>query len=310
MADQRETGAPLRRPDAIRAGASDWDLRHRHVALFRGVHIDGSAPITLRLRIDAALLVVAPGSYVSHHTAALLWGGIVPDHADVHITSPRNRTRRTGIAAHRTKAAQQVVDWRGLRLTSAAQTFLDLAQLLGLVDLVALGDSLVKAGRTSTAELIGVAAGAAGPHSRPARRAAALVRAGVDSAMETRVRLLLVLAGLPEPAVDHRVRDEQGRTIRRFDLSYPQWGLVIEYDGRQHAMSTSQWQADIARDEQLDDWGVRRLVIVARDVYGTPAHTLARVVKAMRSVGMPVPRLVDEWRRHFPSRPGDLGMPV
>jgi hypothetical protein len=41
----------------------------RHVA---------SVPITTRLRAEAALLASAPNTYVSHFTAATLWGGIVP----------------------------------------------------------------------------------------------------------------------------------------------------------------------------------------------------------------------------------------
>jgi hypothetical protein len=48
---------------------------------------------------------------------------------------------------------------------------------------------------------------------------------------------------------------------------------------------------------------------VSKDIYSTPARTLGRVTKAMRSVGMPVPRLREDWRRHFPSRPGDVTSP-
>ena len=41
---------------------------------------------------------------------------------------------------------------------------------------------------------------------RLARRAASLAREGVDSPQETRLRLLLVLAGLPEPRVNVIIR--------------------------------------------------------------------------------------------------------
>jgi hypothetical protein len=58
--------------------------------------------------------------------------------------------------------------------------------------------------------------------ARLARRVAGLVRKGVDSAMETRLRLLIVLAGLPEPEVNVIVRDENGDWELRFDLCYPQ----------------------------------------------------------------------------------------
>ncbi len=49
--------------------------------------------------------------------------------------------------------------------------------------------------------------------------------------METRLRLLLVLAGLPEPTVNVIVRGPDGEWLRRFDLCYPIFRLVVEYDG-------------------------------------------------------------------------------
>ncbi|GAA2019540.1 DUF559 domain-containing protein [Terrabacter terrae] len=292
------------------AGHTDGRLRRSHVALFRGVHVERGVPVTLAVRIEAALLVVTPGSHVSHHTAANLWGGVVPDHPDIHLSSPRNRTRRDGITAHRRKEGQEVVRFGGFRVTSPVQTFLDLAHCLTLVDLVVLGDSLVRRGRTTPEQLVSATCRHHGPYSRLARKAAALVRTGVDSAMETRLRLLIVLAGLPEPEVDHRVHDRDGTLLRRYDLSYLPYRLVIEYDGRQHAESEEQWLTDIARDEALDDERIRRLVVVSRDIYSTPGNTLTRITRAMRRAGMPVPRLRDDWRRHFPGRPGDMAVPA
>jgi hypothetical protein len=52
--------------------------------------------------------------------------------------------------------------------------------------------------------------------------------------METRVRLLIVLAGLPEPKVNMIVRITNGKWRWRFDLCYPEYKLIIEYDGRRH----------------------------------------------------------------------------
>jgi hypothetical protein len=307
--DENDEPRPLRRRDALRSGLTDGRLRRTHAPLFRGVHLDRRVVPRLRDRVDAALAVVTPGSIVSHHTAAQLWGATVPDHPDIHVTSPRNRTRRLGITAHRPKVDQQVVRWRGFRITSPVQTFLDLAHCLTLVDLVVLGDSLVRRGRATPAQLVAATRNRSGPYSRPARQAAHLVRSGVDSPMETRLRLLIVLAGLPEPEVDHKVHDEDGTLLRRYDLAYLPFPL-IEYDGRQHAESDEQWLTDIGRDEVLDDERIRRLVIVSRDIYSTPASTLARITKAMRAAGMAVPRMRDEWRRHFPSRPGDVAVPA
>lgn len=307
--DEDPAVSPLRRAEANRRGLSDSRLRRTHSPVFRGVHLPKNQPRMLPDRLRAALAVVTPGSFVSHHSAAQLWGAIVPDHPDVHVSSRVNRTRRQGITAHRAKKEQTVVRWAGFAVTSPTQTFLDMAHHLTLVDLVVLGDSLVRRKRTTPDALVSAAEGKAGPYRRLARRAASLVRRGVDSAMETRVRLLVVLAGLPEPEVDHRVYDAEGNLIRRYDLSYLPFPLILEYDGRQHAESTLQWQGDIDRDEALDDDGIRRLVIVRDGVYGKPGATLVRVMRAMRRAGMPVPPLKDEWRRHFPGRPGDVLQP-
>lgn len=118
--------------------------------------------------------------------------------------------------------------------------------------------------------------------------------------METRSRLLVVLAGLPEPEVNVCLHDDAGEVRRRLDLAYRRYRLAIEYDGRQHAESQRQWESDVARREELDSEDWRIITLLAKDIYKQPAATLERVVRAMRKVGMAVPRPADEWRRHFP----------
>lgn len=85
-----------------------------------------------------------------------------------------------------------------------------------------------------------------------ARRAASLAREGVDSPQETRLRLLLVLAGLPEPQVNLILRGRDGSWRKRYDVAYEHLRLIIEYDGRKHADDTKQWLTDIFRREELD----------------------------------------------------------
>ena len=147
------------------------------------------------------------------------------------------------------------------------------------------GDGLVKAKATTVERLVAAASEATGSRHRLARRAACLVRDGVDSPMETRLRLLLVLAGLPEPTVNVIVRGREGEWLRRFDLCYTVLRLVVEYDGRQHAEDTRQWVTDIDRREELDR-GRYRLVVVTRDgIYVEPERTLERVRDALTDCG-------------------------
>jgi hypothetical protein len=116
--------------------------------------------------------------------------------------------------------------------------------------------------------------------------------------------MLLVLAGLPEPVVNHLLRDEHGAVVRRFDLCYPLLRLIVEYDGRQHAEDRRQYDHDRDRREELDDGGWKILVVTAEGIYRDPERTLRRVRRALVSRGAAdVPRtLRPEWRAHFPGR--------
>ena len=173
------------------------------------------------------------------------------------------------------------------------------------VDLVVFGDSMVRAGHLTIARLVQAADAWRGRGRRLARRAARLVREGVDSPMESRLRMLIVLAGLPEPKVNIIIRNRRGEWLVRFDLCYPDFKVVVEYDGRQHAEDDEQWDHDIDRRERLDQRGYRLVVVRSKGIYVDPGRTLRRVRTALRERGcQTLPRRFNpEWRRYFPGRP-------
>lgn len=152
----------------------------------------------------------------------------MPASPDIQLViPPGSRLRVSGVDA-RVRRRPDAVVHSGVPMTSPAQTFLDLSGDLDLVDLVVLGDSLVRRGVLTPEELAATAAAHTGRQARRARRAAAYVRDGVDSPMESRLRMLIVLVGLPEPVVNHALRDETtGRVRYRLDLSYPQWRIAV-----------------------------------------------------------------------------------
>jgi hypothetical protein len=117
--------------------------------------------------------------------------------------------------------------------------------------------------------------------------------------METRLRMLLVLAGLPEPVVNHTIRDRQGRVLMRFDLSYPDLLIVIEYVGRQHRADLDQWDRDEERKDWFDDSGWRHVPVFP--LHRRPDTTVERVVRALASRGVRA-RTTDDWRPHCPVR--------
>ena len=296
---------PFLRAQALASGIPASALRtSAYRRLFRGIYVAASTRVTPTLRAQAAVLLVDASAFASHASAARMYSVPLPVLPDEHVsvTDPALRRPRPGLRCHVCRHPMlRVVD--GVRVSAPAQLFVELSTQLSLVDLVVVGDHLVRR-RLVTLEELRDHCAASTRRGSSARRAAGLVRERVDSPMETRLRLLLVLAGLPEPEVNLTLRDVDGQPLRRFDLSYPGVRLIVEYDGRHHVERVETWEADLDRREEIDDEGWRILVVTARGVYTQPARTLERVARVLRARGMPgVPaRLDDEWRLHFPER--------
>jgi hypothetical protein len=179
-----------------------------------------------------------------------------------------------------------------------------LGSAVGLVDLVVVADGMIKAGHTSQERLVEAAGERSGRGCRLARRAASLARPGVDSPQESRLRLLLVLAGLPEPTVNLIIRGRDGSWRRRYDLAYEHLRLIIEYDGRRHAEDSRQWLTDIFRREELDQMRWRLVIVTSEGIYRDPLRTLVRVRDALLECGATSIRRTfkPQWKLHFPVR--------
>ncbi len=302
------TRRPFTRKEALLSGMTDNDLAgHRFRRILHGIYVAADVEITVGVRARAALLVAPPGSYASHHTAVSLWGGWSPPTSEVHLSSPIRATRseRRGVVAHVADPALTPRRRQGVTVSPPARAFLELASTRpNLVDLVVAGDSLVTAAVVSPEELVAAADGWTGRWCRLARRAARLVRTGVNSPMESRVRMLIVLAGLPEPTTNHILRYPNGDWRRRLDLSYVGLRIVIEYDGRHHLI-TAQRRSDLVRREELEREGWLFIVLVSEDVYDEPAATVDRIRTALVDRGQHLGRrrLSPEWDRCHPGRP-------
>lgn len=299
--DLRDSAVPFLSADALRAGITKGDLRSaRYRQVFRGVHVGAGTEDSLELRARAALVLHPEGASVSHTTAAVLLGLPVDSDNDIHVTVPRakDRRRRVGIANHVASTGSRRV--RGVRVVAGVELFLQLAQMLSLVDLVVAGDAMIRKKLVTLQQLRDATANRLGEAGTLAKRAAELVRPEVDSPMETRLRLLLVFAGFPEPTINHKIRNHLGDVVLRFDLCYLELRLIIEYDGRGHRDSLDQWDTDIDRREWMDRNSWRLIVVVARDVYRRPGVLLERIATAMRDCGGEPPARFDpRWREYF-----------
>jgi hypothetical protein len=108
----------------------------------------------------------------------------------------------------------------------------------------------------------------------------ALAEPAAEAPMETRLHLVLVLAGLPRPVAQHAVHDGAGRFIARLDLAYPANRVGPEYDGDQHR-ERPVFRRDVARLNalRLCVWTVLRFT--ADDVLRHPQRLVAQVRTVM-----------------------------
>jgi hypothetical protein len=142
--------------------------------------------------------------------AAWLYRLVVDPRQTIEVIVPPKssvRSRRNLIV--RRCMLRDVALVRGLRVTTLARTFQDRRRLLTPVELLVVADQALR-----------LAYGRYHDDAEPA-----------ESPMETRLRWLLVGAGLAKPEVQVDLRDSDGRFVGRADLFYRSCRLVMEYDG-------------------------------------------------------------------------------
>jgi hypothetical protein len=236
----------------------------------------------------------------SHTTAALLWGLPLPARwetdARLHVTAfgGGSRPRSAGVVGHEGDGAGKGIrTLLGLRVVDPVTAWLQLAPMLALDDLVAAGDQVMLTPRRRTAgprrpdasgeELAERLALHHGRGKAAAVRALDLVRDGAESPRETRLRLTLVRHGLPEPQLNRPVEDARGLRIAYGDLTYPEYKVLVEYDGEQHRVDSRQFYRDVERLEALQRAGW----LVVRETKETPRiglrSTPVRAEHALRS---------------------------
>jgi hypothetical protein len=256
------------------------------VRITRGAYLSRALPDTPPHVVRAALEVLPGSAVASHGTAAVLLGAPVDFARPMEFAVPPGayRARRRGIRMHvRELCAADRTVLAGLPLTAGAQTWLDLAAVLPSDELVAVGDALYRRKHLDAGSLderLGRADGVRGVAR--ARALAPLLTPLAASRPESLARFWLIDGGLPAPVPQVPVHDRRGREVAHGDLGYPEWKVLVEYEGRQHA-DVRQFGIDIDRYSLMaaDGWLVVRLgrLHLRREV------VIDRVGRALRSRG-------------------------
>ena len=173
-----------------------------------------------------------------------------PSHpVEVSVPPASGIRSRPGLVVHR-RSISDVVTVRELSATTLAHTFAELRRQLQPVEVLILADAALRLGLGRFDDL-----------AEPA-----------ESPMETRLRWLLIQAGLPRPEVQANL------SFGRADLFYRAAQLVIEYDGGNHR---DRLVDDDRRQNALVEAGYKLLRYTAPDVYQRSELIVTQVRKAL-----------------------------
>lgn len=284
--------APFAASAARSAGVTEGRLRGSDlVTPFPGVRAP-RPPTDVVALVEAYLPKMALAEFFSHRTAAILHGMWLPWseaqelRLDVAVRPPARAPRDARVVGHHLVDRPGLVEQLGaVRVANPVETWCQLAMHLSVPDLVAAGDSLLAKGRPDVHSTHGLLLAAADDGDRPRSgrlgRAAALIRVGVRSAQESKLRVLLVENRLPEPEINAEISSGSGAFIAEVDLVYRRERVLIEYEGDYHRTDPAKWRSDIIRYERLQDLGWRVIRVTADDLTLRPAETVARVRAAL-----------------------------
>jgi len=282
--------------DARRVGLTHGQIdrrsREEWSRLYDGVFRVRGAPVTWRGDLLAAALTAGVGAAISHRAAAALYE--LPGGRDdqVELTCRRwERSIRPGLVVHESRRLDerdvQIID--GMPVTRPERTLLDLASWKPSPNFLEMVAQSARRRRLltyeSTKELF----------DRHARRGLKGVKAlrivlerwdpdsrPTESEMETMLLQTVRRNGLPEPVVQHEVRDALDRLIARTDAAYPSARIAIEYDSIQEHSDEFQLERDARRRNALQACGYAVLSARHADLRAGGAELCEQITEIMR----------------------------
>ncbi len=201
--------------------------------------------------------------------------------AEVTVAGSGQRVH-DGLVVRRERIAPGETTWvDDVRCTSPLRTAYDLGRQEDLAEAVVAVDRLSNRHRFSPDLLLHFGAHyRGGPGTSRLCTTLAHANPYAGPPMETRLRLIIVQAGLPTPRVQWVVQDAGARTAVWLDLAWPDQRIGIEYEGEGHTDPVEVLR-DAGRYTRLVDRGWRIYRYTRFDVYGDPGRIVAELTRAL-----------------------------
>jgi len=198
---------------------------------------------------------------------------------EVIVATESTLRSRAGLTARRcVLTSRERTLLKGLPATTLTRTLLDFCLTRPPVEALVAIDMAVQRGLLDAVRLAGFANSQDGKAGVNRLRFLSSFAEPAESPMETRLRWLLLSAGLPRPQVQFDLHDSAGQFLARADLFYAIARLVIEFDGANHRVRLV---SDDRRQNLLTNAGYRVLRFTTADVKGRPDDVVAQVRGAL-----------------------------
>ncbi|HEX4304568.1 MAG TPA: hypothetical protein VHZ54_00890 [Solirubrobacterales bacterium] len=269
----------------VELGFGDEAIRLRLAAgrlheLHREAYAIGHRIVVKRGRWMAAVLAMGPGAFLSHESAAALWG-LAGDRRKVDVNAPRGRQvrsgRASGIKVHRCKfGADEVTVRDGIPVSTVARTLFDLAERSQPHRLKSAWDEASRLRLLRVPEVAAV-------YERGRGRRLARKRIGPfltaeqrhveDSAspLEDRFAAFVITHRLPPPQTNVLVDGDE------VDALWPAARLIVELDSWEFHAHRAAFEKDRDRDTEHLLAGYRTIRVTHRRLSEEPERLAAQL---------------------------------
>ncbi len=237
-------------------------------------------------RAEAAWLWTGRRGVIAGFAASAVHGSKWAGDAAIVDLIHHNWRPPAGIRSHGDQVEDDEIETvASMPVTSPARTALDFGCWYPTMTAVAAIDALARAVDVKAADVDSLARRYAGRRGiAEARQAMDLHDPGAQSPKESKLRVVLIQAGLPRPQTQIPVLDEFGNAVAYLDMGWEDVKVAVEYDGDQHRTDQRQYAWDVRRLELVERAGWIVVRVLAGD---RPAEVIRRVRAALarRSCG-------------------------